>query len=154
MCSNHIEINSTLWYDNVDTCSRYDLKIWSNCHSNCSFSIFLRPISSNCPRMFSLLTFIISVNMDHAKTAQPFVDRCSSFSRFESTMTNPLELLVPMEPWSKWIDAREERNHWDRRLMPWIQMNIADVIFFHLKHKWVFETCETLVTHVSNRNMN
>ena len=26
--------------------------------------------------------------------------------------------------------------------------------FFHLKQKRVFETCETQVTHVSNRNMN
>ena len=128
MCSNHIEINSTLWYDNVDTCSRYNLKIWSNCHSNCSFSIFLCPISSNCPRMFSLLIFIISVNMDHGQTTQLFFDHCNSFSRFESTMTNPLELLVSNQPWSKGIDAREERNHWDRGLMPWIQMNIADVI--------------------------
>jgi hypothetical protein len=128
MCSNHIEINSTLWYDNVDTCSRYDLKIWSNCHSNCSFPIFLCPISLNCPRMFPLLTFIISVNMDHGQTTQPFFDHCYFFSRFESTMTNPLELLVPMQPWSKGIDAREDRNHWWRRLMTWIQLNIVDVI--------------------------
>jgi hypothetical protein len=128
MCPNHIEINSTLWYDNVDTCSRYDLKIWSNCHSNCSFPIFLCPISSNCPRMFSLLTFIIAVNMDHGQTTQSFFDHCYFFSRFVSTMTNPLELLMPMQPWNKGIDAREERNHWERRLMPWIQMNIVDVI--------------------------
>jgi hypothetical protein len=78
--------------------------------------------------MFSLLIFIISVNMDHSQTTQLFFDHCNSFSRFESTMTNPLELLVFNQPWSKGIDAREERNHWDRGLMPWIQMNIADVI--------------------------
>ena len=93
----------------MDTCSRYHLKIWSNCHSNCSFPIFLCPISSNCPRMFSLLTFIIAVNMDHGQTTQSFFDHCYFFSRFESTMTNPLELLMPMQPWNKGIDAREER---------------------------------------------
>ena len=36
----------------------------------------------------------------------------------------PLELLMPVQPWSKGIDAKEERFHWERILMLWIQMNI------------------------------
>jgi hypothetical protein len=31
-------------------------------------------------------------------------------------MTTPLELQMPVQPWSKGIDVREERNHWERRL--------------------------------------
>ena len=42
---------------------------------------------------------------------------------------------MPMQPWSKQIDARGKRNHWKSRLMPWIQMNILMWLFLCWSHR-------------------
>jgi len=65
----------------------------------------------------------------------------------------PLDLLMPVQPWSKGIAAREERNHWERRLMPWIQLNILMWLLLCWGHRLRETMCVWGAGHVALKIM-